>query len=578
MHDENQEEKIIRSICSSHCGGTCDMKVHVKGNRIVRIEADDGEDRPRLCARGHAYRQRVYAQDRLLYPLKRTGARGAGEFTRISWDEALEAVAGEMHRIKAAYGNAAILHFCSMCDPHTLHHVGAFHRLLCQFGGYTAPWGFISHEGATFSAGLTYGLRRKFSQTEHRPEEYLNSRLIIMWGWNPVTTEQGTNVPLILARAKERGSKIICVDPRYTDSAATFADQWIPIRPGTDAAVLIAMAYVIITENLQDKDFIEAHTVGFEPFKDYVLGREDGVAKTPQWAEAISAIQAATIADLARAYAGNKPAALVTSISAGRTAYGEQYHRAAAALEAITGNWQSRNWDSTPSRVLKYNPHVSSPPNQVEIGAPPRRNALPYRGASVNSSARVNVSLFADAILKGKAGGYPNDYKMVWLSNTNYLNQLGEVNKTVEAFQKLEFILVTEQFMTATARYADIVLPVCTFLERDDIFAPRGTGVYGILNKVIEPLGESKSQMEICQALALKLGISDYGDKPDEERVKDIVAKISEEVDLPDYESLRKQGITRGKPKNPEGVGQTGKRTSEVPVIPYSLGEDRNLL
>jgi anaerobic dimethyl sulfoxide reductase subunit A len=194
-----------------------------------------------------------------------------------------------MHRIKAAYGNAAILHFCSMCDPHTLHHVGAFHRLLCQFGGYTAPWGFISHEGATFSAGLTYGLRRKFSQTEHSPEEYLSSRLIIMWGWNPVTTEQGTKVPLILARAKERGSKIICVDPRYTDSAATFADQWIPIRPGTDAAVLIAMAYVIITENLQDKDFIEAHTVGFDQFKTY-CSAADGVARPPV-GEAISAVE-----------------------------------------------------------------------------------------------------------------------------------------------------------------------------------------------------------------------------------------------------------------------------------------------
>ena len=126
-------------------------------------------------------------------------------FARISWDEALETVAREMKRVKTTYGNASILHFCSMCDPHTIHHVGAFHRLLCQFGGYTAPWGFISHEGATFAAGLTYGTRRKFTQTEHSPEEYLNSRFIIMWGWNPVTTELGTNTPLYLARAKERG-------------------------------------------------------------------------------------------------------------------------------------------------------------------------------------------------------------------------------------------------------------------------------------------------------------------------------------------------------------------------------------
>ena len=278
------EEQIVRTICSSHCGGTCEMLVHVRGNKIIRIEPDSREGHTRMCARGHAYRQRVYAPDRLLYPLKRKGARGSGEFERISWDEALETIAGEMKRIKAAYGNASILHFCSMCDPHTLHHVGAFHRLLCQFGGYTAPWGFISHEGATFSAGITYNARRKWIQTEHAPEEYLSSLLIIMWGWNPADTEQGSLIPSILVYAKERGSKIIAVDPRYTDSAATFAEKWIPIRPGTDAAVLLSIGYVIIKENLQDQKFIDAYTVGFDQYRDHVLGLDDGVAKTPKWA------------------------------------------------------------------------------------------------------------------------------------------------------------------------------------------------------------------------------------------------------------------------------------------------------
>lgn len=572
-NDQDLEEKIVRSICSSHCGGTCEMKVHVKGNRIVRIEPDDREFRPRLCARGHAYRQRVYAPDRLLYPLKRTGERGSGQFSRISWEEALETVAGEMIRIKADYGNAAILHFCSMCDPHTLHHVGAFHKLLCQFGGYTAPWGFISHEGATFSAGATYGLRRKFTQTEHRPEEYLGSRLIIMWGWNPVTTEQGTLVPLTLARAKEWGTRFICVDPRYTDSAALFADQWIPIRPGSDAAVLLAMAYVIIKENLQDQEFIETHTIGFDSFKAYVLGLEDGKAKNPEWAEAISTIPAATIAELARAYATQKPAVLVTSIAPGRAAYGEQYHRAAAVLEVITGNWQEKNWLSGPSKRLTFNPQFSSPPNAVEMGAPPRRNALPYRGPSVNSSARVNVSMFADAILKGKAGGYPNDYKMLWLSNTNYLNQLGEVNKTVEAFKKLEFLLVTEQFMTASARMADIILPVCTFLERNDLLAPKGYGIYAILNQVIEPLGESRSQLRICQDLALKLGINDYGAQSDGELVEELVAKLAEEVDLPDLDSMRQEGFCFGKLRKPKGATQPEGPKPQAPAFRTPSGK-----
>ena len=349
----NDTEEIIRTICNSHCGGNCEMKVHVRGSKIVRIEPDDREGRSRMCARGYAYRQRVYASDRLLYPLKRTGERGTGEFTRISWDEALDTVAREMNRVKATYGNAAFLHFCSMCDPYTLHSVGVFHRLLCQFGGYTAPWGFISNEGAAFSAGLTYGTYRRYLETEHAPDEYLNSKLIIMWSWNPVDTEQGTTTPFYLIRAKEKGARIICVDPRYTDSAATFADQWVPIRPGGDAAALMAMAYVTISENLHDKAFIEKYTSGFEKYRDYLYGSEDGLAKTPVWAEKISGIPAVTIAQLAREYATNKPATLTTSIAAGRSAFGEQYHRAAAALESITGNLLFKNWQSPASKSLK---------------------------------------------------------------------------------------------------------------------------------------------------------------------------------------------------------------------------------
>jgi anaerobic dimethyl sulfoxide reductase subunit A len=573
VQNQNQEEQIIRSICSSHCGGTCEMKVHVRDKRIVRIESDDRMMRPRLCARGHAYRQRVYAPDRLLYPLKRDGERGSGRFTRISWDEALDTIAGEMKRIRDAYGNASILHFCSMCDPHTLHHVGAFHKLLCLFGGYTAPWGFISHEGATFAAGVTYGLPRKFTQTEHRPDEYLNSKLIIMWGWNPVTTEQGTLVPPSLGRAKEWGTRFICVDPRFTDSAALLADQWIPIRPGSDAAVMLAMAYVIINENLQDQNFIDTHTYGYDLFKNFLFGQDDGQAKTPQWAESISTIPAAAIAELARTYALNKPAALVTSIAPGRTAYGEQYHRTAAALEIITGNWQPQNWPSSSGRPLQFHRQNAGPPNPVESEAPPRHNALPFRGASVNSSARVNVSLFADAILQGKAGGYAQDYKMLWLSNTNYLNQLAEVNKTIQAFKKLDFLLVTEQFMTASAKRADIVLPVCTFLERNDLLAPRGYGVYALLNQVIEPLGESRSQLQICQELAVRLGIEGYGDQKDGALVEQMVTALSQEVDLPDMAAFRNEGFCMARPIKREESGKKDAPKSSFPLFKTPSGK-----
>ena len=583
MNEEQTDikEKIVSTVCNSHCGGICDFKVHVRDGKIIRIESVPEEDgRPGMCLRGHAYRQRVYSPDRILHPLKRTGARGSGEFTRISWDEALETVAAEMLRIKAAYGNASLLHFCSMCDPHVLHHVLAFHSLLCRFGGYTAPWGYISCEGHAFSEGVMFGKSSRIGYTRHTPDEYLEARLILLWGWNPATTEMGSSVSLSLARARERGARIIAVDPRYTDSAAVFSDQWVPIRPGTDAAAMLAMAHVIIKEELQDQHFIDSYTYGFDKFKEYVLGLEDGVAKTPRWAESISGVQATTLADLARDYAREKPALLGNSFGPGRSAYGEQYHRAAVALETITGNLRLDRYAPT-ARDFRFIPPFPFQPNPVEKEAPLRWNALPSRGPSVNSSARVNVSSFTNAILKGKAGGYPADYKFLWLSNNNYLNQLGNINKAIKAFNKLEFILVTEQFMTATAKFADIVLPVCTFLERWDLMPPVDVFStkrpnYTILNKVIEPLGESKSQLKICQAMAVKLGITDYPDQSDEELVRQMVAAASEKKDSKPEETSKKEPSGSIEPllRTPSGKVELSSGIAEkmnhpqIPAVP----------
>lgn len=569
--DTNSKDKIIHTLCSSHCGGTCEIKVHVREGKIIRSEPVEKDGRPSMCLRGHAYRQRVYSPDRLLYPLKRTGPRGSGEFTRISWDEALETIAGELKRIKATYGNAAILHFCSMCDPYVLHHVAPFHSLLCEFGGYTAPWGLISNEGLAFSAGVTFGAREK----GRRLEQIMQARLIIMWGWNPVTTAMGTHTPWALGQAKEKGTRFIYVDPRYSDSAATFADEWIPIRPGTDVAVMMAMAHVIIKENLQDQQFIDRYTVGFDTLKNYVLGVEDGIPKTPEWAEAISDMPATAIAYLARKLACDKPAILGTSIAPGRTAYGEQFHRAATALEAITGNLELENYTPSP-RSFRFIPPFPFQLNQVEKDVTPRRTAIPYRGSSVNSSARVNVSSFADAVLKGKAGGYPADYKFMWLSNNNYLNQLGDINTALKAFNKLEFILVTEQFMTATAKIADIVLPVCTYLERCDLLPP--IKVYSVdrsqftfLEKAIEPLGESKSQLQICQALAIKLGIDNYGNKSDEELARYIVEEGSKKIDAKPKATPKKEPTDPDQKLFPTPSGKVEINSSIVEKMKHPL-------
>ncbi|MBW2176897.1 MAG: molybdopterin-dependent oxidoreductase, partial [Deltaproteobacteria bacterium] len=279
--------RVVNTGCCHDCGGRCVLKAHVKDGRVTRFESDTGDDpQIRACMRGRAYRQRLYSPDRLRYPLRRVGKKGAGKFERVSWDEALNAVAGRLKHVKETYGNASILLMASGGNQGMLHGPLPVGAMLQEFGGFTRTWGIASYEGAMYASMATYGTIR----TGNSREDLLNSKMVILWGWNPAVTIQDPGTSLMLARVREKGIKIVAVDPRYTESVATFASQWIPIRPGTDSAVLIAMAYVILSENLQDQAFIDQHTVGIEKYKDYLFGVDDGVQKTPQWAESISTV------------------------------------------------------------------------------------------------------------------------------------------------------------------------------------------------------------------------------------------------------------------------------------------------
>ena len=547
----NDPDKIEYTTCSSHCGGSCLLKVYVKDGVITRIETDDGHEiQMRACLKGRAQRQRVYAPDRLQYPLKRTGARGEGKFERVSWDEALDIVAAELKRVRKEHGPSAIVYWVSGGDQGIVHDTWSrMSRLLCLSGGFSQPWGVHSYEGGIFAEIATYGS----AWVSTTRDDLLRSRLIILWGWNPIDTVCDTNTSWYLTQARESGIRIISIDPRHTDTTAIFADQWIPIRPGTDTAMLIAMAYVIIDENLQDQAFLDKYTVGFDVFKEYVTGIEDGIPKTPQWAEGITRVPVEVIRKLAREYATTKPAALMAGIAAGRTAYGEQYHRAAITLAAMTGNIgiaggsaAGRAW-SIHVPLYRMGSAMSVPPNPVdaELGMP--KDKLLARNFYVYGTGNVNVFRMTDAILKGKAGGYPADYKMLYVSNANIVNQWPNTNRTVKALEKLEFIVVEEQFMTATARYADIVLPTTTIFERNDITIGVHPPFLGCRNKAIEPLYESKPQLQIANELAAKLGLADYNDKTDDEWVKEIVKGS----DVTDYEDFRKQGIHRIKLEEP---------------------------
>lgn len=543
-------EKKIVTTCASHCGGTCVLNAYVKDGVILRIDTDSGDEpQLRACLKGRAYRHRVYAPDRLKFPMKRIGARGEGKFERIGWNEALDTVARQLKRVRDQYGPATILLLVGGGDLSQVHNARQFHKLLCRTGGYTRLWGGPSFQGGIFASIATYGTWR----TGNSRDDLVNSRLIILWGWNPAVTVCGTNTCWYLAKAKEAGARIISVDPMHTDTAATLADQWIPIRPGTDAAMLLAMSYVIIAENLQDQQFLDTYTIGFDALKDYVLGSEDNVPKTPTWAETITGVPASLIEELAREYARIKPAALMAGIAPGRSAYGEQYHRAASTLAAMTGNigipggsaggrcWESGSW--YPYKMtygVSYRPEDGINPVEESSSGATAQPGMP----TYASTSGIHRVLAGDFIIKGKAGGYPADLKLAFITNSNFLNQYPNINKFKKALQKLEFIVVLEQVMTATARYADILLPMTTFMERNDIVFGVGTPFYGFANKVIEPLGECRSHLDIAQELASRLGVKDFQNEDEEELLKEYVA----ESEIPDYDEFRQKGIYRINP------------------------------
>ena len=549
------EVKIFRTTSTFDCGGRCPLKLHVKDNRILRVEGDDiaEPEQLRTCLRCRALRQYVHHPQRLMYPQKRIGERGEGKFERITWDEALEMLTGQLKRIKETYGNEGIFLATGGGYLAGLHNGGfAAQRLMNLFGGCVTHYGNISSEGAVWASLTQYGS----VMVGHSREDMLNSKLIILWGWDPARMISGTNTMYHLIKARENGARVIAVDPRYHDTAATVADEWIPIRPGTDTAMMVAMANVMIGENLHDQPFLDKYTVGFDKFQEYVLGQEDSVEKTPQWAAEICGVEADVIVRLAREYASTKPAALMDCQGPARSAMGEQYNRCAATLSAMTGNVGRPGGSACGGLMGIPVGHMfrmsAIPPgkNPFELDGPNVKGTLDIRMRVIK---RIHINKIFDAILEGKQGGYPADIKLMWSMCNNYLNQTGNSNKAARALQKLEFFCAQELFMTAQARYADLLLPVTSAAERSDLTRPWPSGPYfTFMNRALEPLGECKSDLDIVSELAERLGIEGFNPHTEDEWLKMFVELNPEyQQHIKDYDKFKEEGIHRVKLDEP---------------------------
>lgn len=455
------------------------MLVHLDQGRAMRLEGDPDHPVTRgfLCGKVAQYLDRQYNPDRLLYPMKRAGAKGEGRFTRISWDEALDTIATRLAAITREHGSEAILPYSYYGNMGILNAAGMDRRFFHRAGASRLDRTICSSAG---SAGLVAALGVRYG-TE--PEQYAKSKLILGWGANV----HGTHIhtwPFIV-EARRHGAQLIVIDPVRTRTAK-LADRHFFINPGSDLALALAMMHVIIEEKLYDADYVERHTTGF-------AGLAQTVKRyTPQVASEFTGIPADEIAWLARTYATTRPAVIRTNYGISRSERGGRAMQAVAYLPVLTGSWREEGGGFTLSTggAFAFNADALERPDLQ--GAQPKR--------------LVNMSLLGEAL--NNLADPP--VKALICYNSNPAAVAPNANAVLRGLAREDLFTVTlEQFQTDTADYADVVLPVTTFLENTDLYRSYGHYYVQLARPAVDAPGECKSNFWIFRELARRMGFDD---------------------------------------------------------------------
>lgn len=468
---------IYTTACPCNCYSTCSMRVEVENGCIRRIEPhpDNRATSGGLCLKGLSYVEREVSPDRLLFPLARDS--NGLQFHRVSWGEALDRIAQKLQQLKQGAGPQSVLYYAGSGTKGLLNSVGMqFWRL---FGGCTSTYGDLCWPAGLEATRLTLGENK-----HNAPWDLPNARLIILWGKNPAETNIH-QMPFI-NEALQRGAKLIVIDPRRTESAER-AELLVQPKPGSDGALALGIANLLLQQDYFDHEFVERCVLGFPEF------RSMAAEFIPERVAKLTDVPIRDLERLASCLAEIKPATICAGFGMQRYTNGGQAMRAMIALLALTGNigksgagWQfadlqSAIFDEVKDPIASYPPEI--PDGIVRVAVSP---------------ARLGQDMLALRDPK---------LKMIWVERGNPVTQNPETHTVLKAFRSLEFRVVIDQFLTDTAREADIVLPAKSLFEQSDVIGAYWHPYVQLRQKILEPPGEVKPESEIYGLLALHLGL-----------------------------------------------------------------------
>jgi anaerobic selenocysteine-containing dehydrogenase len=479
VNSQNGATKLVRGACPHDCPDTCATISEVRDGRVISFTAD--ADHPItdgwLCAKVRPYLQRVYAEDRLLYPMRRTGPKGSDQWERVSWDDAIGEIRDRWQQIIDRHGAAAILPY-SYSGTLGLVEISVASTRLWNRMGASGLIRSICDAAATAAVNATLG-----GKLAPDPREIRHTRTLIIWGHNPAST--APHFMPILREAQRNGAFVVVIDPRKTRTARS-ADLHLQPTPATDAALALGLMHVIFAEGLHDEAWLERHSVGWRELRD----RAD--AYPPEAVEQITGIPASTIVELARRFAAESPAMIKFSDGIQRHGNGGQTIRALLCLPALTGQYGVRGGGVFYSQS-----------GHIVWDA----EAVGHASTCPPAPREINMNRLGAALL-GEASDPP--VKSLYVFAANPVTSSPNSGRIIDGLLREDlFTVVHEQFMTDTARYADIVLPATTQLEQVDLHKPYGHQHLQYNHQAMPPLGEAKSNWTVMRLLAGAMGYTE---------------------------------------------------------------------